>query len=75
MAQVNAAMNQTGRPAERGGLNFWQWLGIAIIVLGGLFYLWRNLRSEPEGTPPREDQPAPTQAQSAPATTQSESGE
>jgi len=70
---VNASSND--RPSgRRGGLNFWQWLGIAIIVIAGLIYLYRNLRSEPEPTPQQQDQSAPGQAQRAgelPASTQS----
>jgi hypothetical protein len=62
MGPVNAATNDANRPARGGGLNFWQWLGIVIIVVGVAFYLWRNLTREEE-TPEQIDQPAPTQAQ------------
>ena len=58
---MNAATNDANRPARGSGLNFWQWLGIIIIVGGIVYYLWNNLTREEEA--PREiDQPAPTQA-------------
>jgi hypothetical protein len=57
---VNAATYDANR--RPGGLNFWQWLGIVIIVVGVAFYLWRNFTREEE--PPQQiDQPAPTQAE------------
>ena len=73
-AGVTAANPRPTSPGQRGGLNFWQWLGIAIIVIGALAYLWRNLGSE-EPTPPRQqpEQEAPVQAenaQTAPAQTE-----
>lgn len=58
---MNASTNDANRPARGGGLNFWQWLGIIIIVVGIAIYLWRNFSQEEE-TPQQIDQPAPTQA-------------
>ena len=56
------ATHDPNRPARRGGLNFWQWLGILIIAGGIIFYLWRNLTAEEEA-PRQIDEPAPTQAE------------
>ncbi len=64
MAPVNAA-NQDADRRDRSGLNFWQWLGILIIALGAVLFLWRNFSGDDEGpTPPEEqDQSAPVQAE------------
>ena len=62
---MTAATPGSRSPSRRGGLNFWQWLGIIIIVVGALAYLWRNMQSE-ETPPqqPQQEQDAPVQAQS-----------
>ena len=66
MPAVTAANPRPQPPGQRGGLNFWQWLGIAIIVIGGLFYLWRNMQSgEPTQPQQEQEQEAPVQAQNA----------
>lgn len=63
MLPVNGATENGGR-SQRGGLNLWQWLGIAIILIAGGIYVYRNFLRTP---PPPEgpDQTAPTQAQDA----------
>lgn len=43
-------------------LNFWQWLGVAMLVVGGMLYLMR-------WTTPTANPPGATTAPPAPATT------
>lgn len=64
MAPVNAA-NQDADRRGRSGLNFWQWLGILIIALGVILFLWRNFSGNDETptSPEQQDQSAPVQAE------------
>lgn len=67
---MNAATNDADsrRPPAPGGLNFWQWLGILIIVVVGAVYVYRNFirtpAREPRDNPPLRQNvdEAPTQA-------------
>lgn len=69
MPGVNAATNDAGsrRPPARGGLNFWQWLGLLIIVGIGFWLVYKNYirPAEPEPNAPLRQNvdEAPTQAQ------------
>jgi hypothetical protein len=48
-------------------LNFWQWLGVVLLVIGGGLYIYNNyIKSTPKPTPPP---PAPVTPAPAPATT------
>ena len=45
-------MNDTTTSGTRGGLNFWQWLGLLILVIFGVLYLWGQFGStEPDSQP------------------------
>ena len=48
-------------------LNFWQWLGIAIIVVGLLVYLWRTIAADEEAAPEVDDS-TPSQVDTTPTT-------
>ena len=52
-------------------LNFWQWLGVVLLVVGIALWIYRETR--PESLPPPTNLPSPIASQPAgtqPATTQ-----
>jgi hypothetical protein len=42
-------------------LNFWQWIGIVLVVLAGLYIIKREMTSPAKPTSPREPAPNATQ--------------
>jgi hypothetical protein len=40
-------------------LNFWQWLGLILLVIGVAMYLYRKSRPAPTNNPPGGAQTAP----------------
>lgn len=43
-------------------LNFWQWLGLIILIVAGGYWVYTHYIAEPEPTPPAQPQligPAP----------------
>ena len=56
---MNAAADSNADSSR--GLNFWQWLGLIVIVIGLIFYFWPGSG---------EEEPAPTPDSAAPPATQ-----
>lgn len=54
-------MNDTTTRGDRSGFNFWQWLGLILVVGGLALYLWNNFGSaehDPEPTTAPADEVA-----------------
>lgn len=56
LSGYHAGVNASPTSNERTGLNFWQWIGLILLVVGLAVYIWNNTRS---GEPAPGDQPAP----------------
>jgi hypothetical protein len=51
-----------------GKLNFWQWLGVVLLILGIIWYIVRPKHDKDKGTPnPAQPGPTPTQPATLPA--------
>jgi len=40
-------------------LNFWQWLGVVLLVVGGSLYIYRQMKTPPSPNPSPTSQPVP----------------
>ena len=56
-------------PRPRGGLNFWQWLGVALLVIAAAWWAYERFAAAPPQPPVPTTRPEidPTRADAGPA--------